>query len=147
MNDVENPKAKRRILFNGLAKKDGHYVNLIALINKKKENRGEVHAFDFNNSNKLEPLILQEKVLYTNDLEIPDIFRKIDINFKDNKVEITEFNKFQIKQNRIMEDILYLSDEDRQKLIKLQSFTKMMIRRKHYILQKDYLIKNLLDNK
>lgn len=135
--DTSSEEKAREIKFSGLAKKDNHYVNIICLINKHRENRAEVHAFDFNELKKLKHLDLEEKVLYTKDLNVPDIFRKVELDFRDNRVEITEFNKYQMKQARILDNILRVSPENLYKLTRLQANVKGMIRRRHYKIVKE----------
>jgi hypothetical protein len=146
--DQNDPiKDRRRIIFSGLARIENpeergengdpeeDYINIIVLINKK--GKGEVHAYDFNKRQKLKPLLLEPKMLYTDDLDIESIFRKIELNMRDMKVQITDFNKFQINQNKIMQQIYNMSDQNKQRLIRAQAQIKRYIRNKLYIRNKN----------
>ena len=138
---------RRQILYSGLAKKDSHYVNVVCLINNDKNSRAEVHAFDFNQLAKLTPLMLEPKVLYTNDLSVPEIFRKIELDFIDNKVGITEFNKYQMKQDRIMEDIYCIDKYQLDLFAKAQAMAKRVVQKRHFSFIKKAAVNYKFSNK
>ena len=94
----------RKTLFNRIVKEKGNgiYYGIRCVVKKELDNKtlAVVQAYDFSNMEKYKELVLRESVLYDVDLNLEDIFRKIYLNDTRKRVEITEFNQYQIEMNK-----------------------------------------------
>ena len=94
----------RKTLFNRIVKEKGNgiYYGIRCVVKKELDNKtlAVVQAYDFSNMEKYKELVLRESVLYDVDLNLEDIFRKIYLNDTKKRVEITEFNQYQIEMNK-----------------------------------------------
>lgn len=113
----------RKVVYSCITNKDDKYVHITCLINKKSK-AGEVHAYDFTDRVRMKPLTLEESVLFTTDLCLPEIFSKIELDFKEGRVTVTQFNKFQIQIRKYLKMIFELKEKNLQKLIQIQAFVR-----------------------
>lgn len=123
---------RRKILYNCISKEKDRYFHMSCLINKKSQKRGEVHAYDFTSRTRLQPLYLDENVLFTTDLSLPEVFSKIDLDFEKHKVTVTQFNQFQIKTRRYLRLLADLQGKNLPKLIKIQAYIRGRIQQRKY---------------
>ena len=127
---------KIKFLYKTVVKLDDHYISITVILNYQTK-KAEVLGYDFNTMKFQEKLILPRHVLTYDDLNQKDLLKKILINLKERRIEITEFYHYKMKEKRILKN-LDLSHEDIARLVKFQAVLRGILVRRKYLLRKKY---------